>query len=99
MVIDKLGNIKNIVETKKTKSAPKSEITSAPSDKLEISSEGLKAAEEAKYIQMVKDSPDVRLEKVLALKEQIANGTYDRHLDNKVLNAVAGKLLNGIFSE
>ena len=59
----------------------------------------MKAAEEAKYMQMVKDTPDVRMEKVKAIKEQIANGTYDKHLDDKVLNLVADKLLNGIFSE
>lgn len=99
MVIDKLGNIKNIIESNKTKSVKKSNKVDAPSDKVEISSAGMKAAEEARYIQMVKDTPDVRMEKVLAIKEQIANGTYDKHLDEKVLGMVADRLISGIFSE
>lgn len=99
MTIDKLGNIKNIVDSNKTKSVKKNTKVDPASDKIEISSAGMKAAEEARYVQMVKDTPDVRSEKVQAIKAQIADGTYDKLIDDKVLGMVADKLITGMFSE
>jgi negative regulator of flagellin synthesis FlgM len=97
MVIDKIGNINNIVETKRSKSVQKNTETKKSSDSVQISSEGLKAAEEARFLQMVQEAPDVRADRVNQIKEQIANGTYDKHLDDKVLDMVADTLLNNLF--
>jgi len=90
MVIDKIGNINNIIETKKT-----SKLASAKqvkkNDSIQISSEGKQAAEIAKVNKIVNDTPDIRTEKVNKLKEQIANGTYDFN-DDKLLEKVADKI-------
>lgn len=92
MVIDKIGNINNIVETKKTKTVSNTKETSK-SDSIEISSEGKKAAEVAKSTQIVKDTPDIRIERVKEIKEKIANGSYDFN-DNQLLGMVADRIAN-----
>ena len=91
MVIDKIENINNIVETKRTKSVSKSNELKK-TDSLEISSEGKQAAKIAEYTQIVKDVPDIRIDKVNAIKEQIEKGTYDKFTDDKVLEMVADKI-------
>jgi flagellar biosynthesis anti-sigma factor FlgM len=99
MVIDKIGNINNIIEPKKTKGVHATAHAKPAADSVQISTEGLKAAEEARYLDIVRDTPDVRREKIEMIKAQIANGTYDKHLDEKVLARVADKMLRGMFSE
>lgn len=99
MVLNKIGNINKIFENKKAKATNKAENPSKVSDSVQISTEGMKAAEEAKYTQMVKETPDTRQEKVMAIKQQIEDGTYDRHLDDKILGLVADKLMNGLMSK
>lgn len=97
MVIDKLGNINNIQEPKRSKSVHKSTNVKKPNDSVQLSNESLKAAEEAKYAQIIKETPDVRKERVEEIKAQIENGTYDKHLDDKILGMVADKLLNNLL--
>lgn len=90
MVIDKIGNINNIVESKKAR--PVSSTKDADkNDSLQISSEGKKAAEIAKHTQVVRETPDIRADKVRDIKERIANGTYDFN-DDKMLEKVAEKI-------
>ncbi|MEJ5361825.1 MAG: flagellar biosynthesis anti-sigma factor FlgM [Spirochaetota bacterium] len=90
MVIDKIGNIKNIVEPKNTKSVGKTRST-GKSDSVEISSEAKKAAEQSKIAQVIKQTPDIRAERVREIKEQIANGTYDFN-DDRIIDKVAEKI-------
>ncbi|MFW5770607.1 MAG: flagellar biosynthesis anti-sigma factor FlgM [Spirochaetota bacterium] len=91
MVIDKIGNINNIVDTKNTKPVSRNKSIDK-SDSVQISSEAKNAAEQAKISQIVKDTPDVRTEKVRDIKTRIAEGTYDKFDDNKVLEMVAEKI-------
>jgi len=91
MVIDKIGNINNIVDTKNTKHVSRNKSIDK-SDSVQISSEAKSAAEQAKISQIVKDTPDVRAEKVRDIKARIAEGTYDKFDDNKVLEMVAEKI-------
>lgn len=97
MVIDKIGNINNITDTKKSRpvSGPKE---TRVNDSVQISSEAKKAAEMSKYIQNVTDAPDVRAEKVSAIKEQVQNGTYDFG-DAKVLEMVADKIASFLLRQ
>ncbi|MDH7554319.1 MAG: flagellar biosynthesis anti-sigma factor FlgM [Spirochaetota bacterium] len=90
MVIDKIGNIKNIVEPKSTKSVGKTRST-GKSDSVEISSEAKKASEQSKIAQVVKQTPDIRAERVREIKEQIANGIYDFN-DDRIIDKVAEKI-------
>lgn len=76
MVIDKIGNINNIVETKKSNPVSGTKETKKK-DIIQISTEGKLAAEVSKITQAVKDTSDLRVERVREIKEKIANGTYD----------------------
>jgi negative regulator of flagellin synthesis FlgM len=90
MVIDKIGNINNIIEPKKSNPVASAKETKKK-DSIEISSEGKKAAEASKVAQVVKDSPDIRIDRVQAIKEQIANGSYNFD-DPNVLDMVAERI-------
>lgn len=97
MVIDKVGNVNNIYETKKTKNVQKNGEVSTGNDLVEISTEGLKAVEEARYTQIIRETPDVRAERVREIKAQIDAGTYDKDLDDKVIAMVADKILSNML--
>lgn len=90
MVIDKIGNINNIIEPKKSNPVASAKETKKK-DSIEISSEGKKAADASKVAQLVKDSPDIRADRVQEIKDQIANGTYNFD-DPKMLDMVADKI-------
>lgn len=90
MVIDKIGNINNITDTKKSKPLSGKK-DAGKSDSIQISSEGKLAAEIAKNSQTVKDSPDIRMDRVKEIKEKIQNGSYDFN-DNQMLERVADKI-------
>ena len=90
MVIDKIGNINNIVEPKKSNPVSGTKETKKK-DTIQISSEGKLAAEVSKMTQAVRDSADIRVERVREIKEKIANGTYD--FDNaQVIEHVADRI-------
>jgi flagellar biosynthesis anti-sigma factor FlgM len=90
MVIDKIGNINNIVDAKKTRpSSGNKEVNKG--DSVQLSSEARQAADVARLSQMVQTSPDMRAERVQELKEQIANGEYNFD-DSKILNMVADRI-------
>lgn len=92
MVINKIGNVNNIVEPKKTK--PSSDAKEVKkNDSIQISTEGKKAAGIAKDVQLVNLASDVRIDRVNEIKEKIANGSYDFN-DSKILEMVADKIAN-----
>ena len=95
MVIDKIGNISNISETKKTKPIS-GKREAEKSDSIQISSEGKQAAEIAKHAQVIKETPDVRMERVREIKQKIETGNYDFN-DNKILEMVADKIANSLL--
>jgi negative regulator of flagellin synthesis FlgM len=92
MAIDKIGNINNIIEPKKS-----NPVTNAKEikkkDSIQISSEGKMAAQVSKLSQVVKETPDIRVERVQQIKEQVANGSYDFN-DPKILEQVADRIAN-----
>ena len=97
MVIDKIGNVNNIYYTKKVKNVQKGSETSTGNDLVEISTEGLKAVEEARYTKIVRETSDVRAERVREIKAQIDAGTYDKDMDDKVISLVADKILSSML--
>jgi len=92
MVIEKIGNINNISEPKKNKpiSDRKDGIRS---DSIEISSEGKLAAENAKNAQIIRETPDVRIDRVKDIKMRIDNGSYNFN-DHKILEMVADRIVD-----
>ena len=90
MVIDKIGNINNIIEPKKSKSVSEKKDVNK-NDCIQISTEGKKAAELSKDIQVVGQAPDIRADRVNEIKEKIANGSYNFD-DPKILELVANRI-------
>lgn len=90
MVIDKIGNINNIIEPKKSNPVSSAKETKKK-DSIEISSEGKKAADASRVAQVIKDSPDIRADRVQEIKDQIANGTYNFD-DPQMLDMVADRI-------
>jgi len=97
MTVDKVNNVNNIFETKRSKNVQKSDSLSTGNDSVQISTEGLKAIEDARFTQIVRETPDVRSERVKEIKSQIDDGTYNKDLDDKILAMVADKILTGIL--
>ncbi|MFC1669888.1 flagellar biosynthesis anti-sigma factor FlgM [Spirochaetota bacterium] len=97
MVIDKIGNINNIVEPKKSRS-PKDVKQSNKNDSVQISTEGKKAADISRNAQVIKETPDIRMERVREIKERIDNGSYDFN-DNKMLERVADKIASFLLRQ
>ena len=97
MMINKVGDIQNILEPKKTKPALKKDSVFR-SDSATISIEGKQAAEFARNLQMVRNAPDIRADKIRDLKEKINDGSYD--FDNiDVIHNVAGKITSVLLKE
>jgi negative regulator of flagellin synthesis FlgM len=97
MTVDKIGNVNNIFEPKRSKNVQKNDSLSTGNDSVQISSEGLKAIEDARFAQIVRETPDVRAERVQEIKAQIDGGTYNKDFDDKILAMVADKILTGIL--
>jgi negative regulator of flagellin synthesis FlgM len=93
MTIDKVGNVNNIYETKRPKNVQKAGQTDKAADSIQISSEGMKAVEDARFAQIVRETPDIREERVREIKAKIDAGTYDKEIDDKILNLVADKII------
>jgi negative regulator of flagellin synthesis FlgM len=94
-MINKVGDVQNIIEPKKSKPIVTRDSVSR-SDSASISIEGKQAAEFARNLQMVQDAPDVRMDKIRDIKEKINNGTYnfdDKDIINKVAEKMAAVLL------
>jgi negative regulator of flagellin synthesis FlgM len=92
MVIDKIGNINNIIEPKKSNPVTSTKETKKK-DSVQISSEAKNAAEVSKLAQIVKDTPDIRIERIKEIKAQIANGTYNFDKP-EIIEMVADKIAN-----
>jgi flagellar biosynthesis anti-sigma factor FlgM len=90
MVIDKIGNINNIVEPKKSSHVSGAKET-RKKDSVQISSEGKKAAEEARLTGIAKAASDIRVDRVRELKDAIAKGTYNFD-EPKVIEMVADRI-------
>ena len=92
MVIEKIGNINNISEPKKNRpvSERRDEIRG---DSINISPEGKMAAENAKNAQIIRETPDVRTDRVKDIKMRIENGSYNFD-DNKILEMVADRIVD-----
>ncbi len=92
MTIDKIGNINNIIEPKKSNPVTNANKTKKK-DSIQISSEGKMAAQVSKLTQAVRETSDIRVERVQQIKEQIANGSYNFN-DPQILEQVADRIAN-----
>jgi len=92
MVIDKISNINNIIEPKKSNPVANAKETKKK-DSVQISTEGKEAAQVSKLAQTVKEVSDIRVDRVKEIKDQIANGSYNFN-DSRILELVADRIVN-----
>jgi len=97
MMINRIGDIQNISEPKRSKPALKRDDVSR-SDSASISAEGRQAAEFARNLQMVNDAPNVRVDRVREIKDRISDGTYNFD-DMEIINKVAGEITSILLRE
>lgn len=99
MVIDKIGSINSIIEPRKPRQNQQINSVKPAADSVQISEEGMRAAEEARLAQIVKETPDVRADRVKELKEKIASGEYEKTINDDILSNVASKMMDGFFKD
>ena len=97
MMINKISDVQSITELRKSKPALKKDDVSRL-DSASISTEGRQAAEFARNLQMVNDSPNIRMDKVRDIKEKINEGLYDFN-NREILSKVAGEIAATLLKE
>jgi negative regulator of flagellin synthesis FlgM len=92
MAIDKIGPINNYNEYKKiNKKGPVKK--SNLSDSVSISKEAMDMAETSKIMEIIKNTPDVRADKVNEIKAKINNPDY---INDDIIDNVARKIIESI---
>lgn len=89
MSIGEIGPINNHNEYKKIEKKEKNNKIQN-SDSVEISKEALQKAETNRIMETIKNSPDIRKDKVEEIKKKINNPDY---INDSVLKSVADKIL------
>ena len=90
MGIGEIGPINNYNEYKKIEKKEKNNKIQN-SDSVEISKEALLKAETNKIMETIKNTPDVRSDKIEEMKKKINDPDY---INDTVLNSVADKILD-----
>ncbi len=89
MEINKIFTRLNTQKINKNSNTKK--INDSNNDKISLSKESQKIKENQKYIDIVKESPDIRWDIVNKVKEKIKSGDYFNNID---LNKLADKILD-----
>lgn len=96
-MIDKIGNTGKIYQTGQQQSVKSSEKPVAlGADSVSISSEAVKAQEVAAANKQVKQTSDVRSERVKEVKEKLNRGDYD-DLSAELLEKVADRIAQSLI--
>lgn len=95
-MIDKIGNVGKVFQTDRNKGAkPAQNGSGIGSDSISISKEAVKAQEVAQATNLVRQSPDVRSDRVKEVREKLARGEYD-NIGKEMLDKVADKIAQTI---
>jgi len=96
MVIDKIGNINKVVGSEKVRQnkAQDTKVTQGQ-DTVSISKEAQQAQEMSKVVSTVRQTPDVRADRVKEVKAKMANGDYDNP-GSELLDKVAEKIAEAL---
>ncbi|WP_157150995.1 flagellar biosynthesis anti-sigma factor FlgM [Brachyspira sp. SAP_772] len=92
MTIDKIGGTQNIQFNSKVKYSDKT--SQLGSDRLEISNESKIALQNKRLVELVKQSPDIREEKVAEAKKRLEMYMKDGALRKEVLNSLANSIID-----
>ena len=89
MSVDKIGPVNNYNNYNKVnKSDPAKKVSS--SDSVDISKEALDKAENNRILEIVKNTPDVRIDRINEIKSKINNPDY---VENAIKDGLADKIM------
>lgn len=92
MAIDKIGPINNYNEYKKiNKKGPTSKANL--SDSVSISKEAMNMAENSKIMEIIKNTPDVRIDRINEVKAKLNNPDY---INTDIIDKVAEKIIESL---
>ena len=94
MTIDKIGGTQNIQFNSKVKYSDGP--SQLGSDKIEISNESKIALQNKKLIDIVKQSPEIREEKVAEAKKRLEMYMKDGALRKEVVNSLANSIIDAM---
>ena len=92
MAIDKIGPINNFNEYKKINKKGPIKKTNL-SDSVSISKEAINMAETSKIMEIIKNTPDVRIDKINEIKAKIDNPDY---INKDIIDKIAEKIIESI---
>ena len=92
MAIDKIGPINNYNEYKKINKKGPAKKTDL-SDSVSISKEAINMAENSKIMEIIKNTPDVRTDRVNEIKAKINNPDY---INRDIIDKVAEKIIESL---
>ena len=97
MVIDKIGSMNKIIGPDNKQNQKVNKVSNKiGEDTVSISKEAQAAQEAAKTSNLVKNSADVRTDRVEEVKEKLARGDYDT-VDAEILDRVADKIAEALI--
>ena len=94
MTIDKIGSTSNINQTSNIKNNNK--ISKLGSDRVEISDESRIALQNEKLVNIIKESSDIRQDKVADAKKRLELYMKDGALREEVINSIANSIIDSM---
>lgn len=92
MSIDKIGSVNNMNDYSKINSSSKAKKV-VTSDSVNISNQAAELSENKRIMNMIKEAPDVRADRVKELKAKMEDPNY---IDKNMVNFVADKILDNL---
>ncbi|MBL8994719.1 MAG: flagellar biosynthesis anti-sigma factor FlgM [Spirochaetia bacterium] len=94
-----INKINQVNETQAGSIQPKApaETTPVSRDSVSISADGQKKAELAKYIEVVRNAPDIRADKVEEARKNLASYMQDSTVNKNVLDTIVEKLFRNLY--
>ena len=94
MTIDKIGSTSNIKQKSNIKNNNK--ISKLGSDRVEISDESRIALQNEKLVNIIKESSDIRQDKVADAKKRLELYMKDGALREEVINSIANSIIDSM---
>ncbi|HMB02095.1 MAG TPA: hypothetical protein VKS21_14010 [Spirochaetota bacterium] len=95
MTVDKVNHINKVIKSNKP-SNQKPKARKASRDSVNISTDARVQAEFKKYIKMVKDTPNIRQEKIDIAKKNLESYFSDGEFKPEVLKSISEKIASSI---
>lgn len=97
MTIDKIGGAANIQQKSNVRYNEK--VSNIGYDRLDISKESEIALQNEKLISIIKDTPDIREEKVAEAKKRLELYMQDGAIREEILNSLADSIIDSMPTE